>query len=553
MSEDSWLAGFTPRPLQAYLDEAVALYADRPAMDFLGRKWSWREIGDLVDRAAAGFQSIGVGPGVHVGLCLPNTPYYTVCYFAVLKAGGTVVNFNPLYVEREIASQVADSETRIMVTLDLKVLYDKVETVRADGGLERIVICRMGDILPAMKGLLFGVLKARERARPPLDDAHVPFSDLISDGPQFQPVDIDPETQIAVLQYTGGTTGIPKGAMLTHRNLSANLEQVRVHFTSANAGEERMLCVIPFFHVFAMTAAQNLSVMIGAEMVLVPRFELTELLKTIARTKPTLFPGVPTIFTAINNAPQTSSYDLSSIRLCISGGAPLPAEVRERFEALTGCSLVEGYGLTETSPVANCNPIKGVNKAGSIGPPLVGTRIEIRDLEDADKIMPQGEKGEVTISGPQVMAGYWKRPDATDAVLRDGRLFTGDVGYADEDGYIFLVDRIKDLILCSGYNVYPRVIEEAIYLNPAVAEAIVIAVADRYRGQAPKAFVKLKDEMALTADELLTFLSGHLSKIEMPREVEFRDELPKTMVGKLSKKELVEEEAAKHTAEATAK
>ena len=546
MADDrAWLDSFVARPMHTYLDEAVALYRDRPAVDFLGRKWTWGELGDQVDRAAAGFKALGVGPGVHVGLCLPNTPYYTICYFAVMKIGGTVVNFNPLYVEREISFQASDSGTRIMVTLDLKAIYDKIEQVRADGVLDTIVVCSMADILPPVKRVLFGLFKGRERAEIPDGPAHVPFTDLLAKGRIDGAAEINADSAIAVLQYTGGTTGTPKGAMLTHRNLSANLEQVRVLFASAKAGAERKLCVIPFFHVFAMTAAQNLCVMIGAEMILLPRFDLKQLLGTVKRTKPTLFPGVPTLFTAINNAPETKKYDLSSIRLCISGGAPLPAEVRENFQAITGCALVEGYGLTEAAPVTHCNPIDGEVKAGSIGLPLIGTRFDIRDLEDNDKSMPQGEKGELLVSGPQVMAGYWNRPIETEMVLKDGWLKTGDVGYVDEDGYVFLVDRIKDLIICSGYNVYPRVIEEAIYQHPAAAEVIVIAIPDKYRGQAPKAFVKLKDGMTSTPSELLAFLEGHLSKIEMPREIEFRDELPKTLVGKLSKKELVEEEEKK--------
>ena len=333
MSDADWLTTFTPRPLHVYVEEAVTQFGDGPAMDFLGRKWSWRELGQLVDKAAAGFQALGVRPRCPCpGSACPIRPYYTVCYFAVLKAGGTVVNFNPLYVEREIAGQVADSQTRIMVTLDLKDLYDKIETVRADGGLERIIVCPLADILPGLKKTLVQVFSRVRNARPCRRTTRIFFT------PTFWPraarsrlSSFDPATQVAVLQYTGGTTGIPKGAMLTHRNLSANLEQVRVHFASAKSGEERMLCVIPFFHVFAMTVAQNMSIMIGAEMVHLPRFELKLLLKTVARTKPSLFPGVPTIFTAINNARETASHDLSSIRLCISGGAPLPAEVRERF------------------------------------------------------------------------------------------------------------------------------------------------------------------------------------------------------------------------------
>ncbi|WP_049792561.1 long-chain-fatty-acid--CoA ligase [Polymorphum gilvum] len=545
---EEWCAAFTARATHEYLEDAVRSFPGRPAVDFLGKAWTYREIGELVNRTAAGLQGLGIGKGTKVGLCLPNTPYYTIFYFAVLKIGGTVVNFNPLYVEREIAFQARDAEVRIMVTLDLKVIYDKVEAVRREGVFDRIIVCPMADILPQPKKALFTLFKGKERAKVAEDAAHVRFAGLVARGGAPKAVTIDPDTDVAVLQYTGGTTGVPKGAMLTHRNLSANIEQMRDIFHSARPGEERMLCVLPFFHVFAMTVAQNLAVILGAEMVLMPRFELKMLLDTIRRTKPTLFPGVPTIYTAINNSPMTPKYDLTSIKLCISGGAPLPVEVKETFEALTGCMLVEGYGLTESSPVVAVNPFDDTRRAGSIGRLAPGTRAEFRSLEDRHTAVVLGEKGELCVRGPQVMLGYWKRPDETAQTIKDGWLHTGDVGYQDADGFIYLVDRIKDLILCSGYNVYPRMIEEALYQHDAVEEAIVIAIPDTYRGQAPKAFVKLRAGAVLTAEELKEFLKDHLSAIEMPREIEFRDALPKTMVGKLSKKELIEEEAARRAA-----
>ncbi|MEP3277347.1 MAG: long-chain fatty acid--CoA ligase [Stappiaceae bacterium] len=542
---EAWLDAFKPVPISDYLDRTVEKFAHRPAIDFFGKGWTYGELGALVERAAAGFQQIGVKKGVHVGLCLPNSPYYCICYFAILKIGGTIVNYNPLYVERELAFQVKDSQTKIMVTLDLKIIYDKVEQVRQDGLLEKIVVCPMAEILPQPKKLLFQIFKGRDRASITYDASHLSYRDLMERSASPEPVTIDPETDIAVLQYTGGTTGVPKGAMLTHRNLSANIEQMRHFFRSARPGEERKLCILPFFHVFAMTVGQNLSVLIGAEMVLLPRFELKQLLQTVVRKKVTLFPGVPTIYTAINNSPLTKQFDLSSIRLCLSGGAPLPVEVKQQFETLTSCRLVEGYGLTESSPVAACNPLEGDQIAGSIGRPMIGTIFEFRDLEDLSKQVPKGEKGELCIRGPQVMAGYWQRPDATADTIEDGVLHTGDVGYQDENGFTYLVDRIKDLILCSGYNVYPRVIEEALYQHPDIEEAIVIAVPDDYRGQAPKAFVKMLDGKSAGSEDIREFLKDYLSAIEMPREVEFRTELPKTMVGKLSKKELVEEERAK--------
>ncbi|WP_306144575.1 long-chain fatty acid--CoA ligase [Roseibium sp. MMSF_3412] len=550
---EEWNAAFEPRPVHEYLEATVSNFGGSPAADFMGKVWTYDELSDLVNSTAAGLQAMGVGPGVHVGLCLPNTPFYTIFYFAILKIGATVANFNPLYVEREISFQARDADVRIMVTMDLKVIYDKVEAVRKERVLDKIIVCPMSFCLPTMKKVLFNLFKRKELAVIPRDEAHVWFDELQTEGAAPEPVDIDPENAIAVLQYTGGTTGVPKGAMLTHKNLSANIEQMRCVFEKAQLGKEKMLCVLPFFHVFAMTVAQNLSIILAAEMVLQPRFELKALLDVIKRKQVTLFPGVPTLYTAINNSPLTSGYDLSSISLCISGGAPLPVEVKESFETLTGCILVEGYGLTESSPVAAVNPLDENRRAGSIGRLVPGTSARFVSIEDRETEVAEGEKGELLLHGPQIMKGYWKRDDATaDTITPEGYLHTGDVGYRDADGFIYLVDRIKDLILCSGYNVYPRVIEEAIYQHAAVDETIVIAIPDEYRGQSPKAFVKLKEGESLTGEELKLFLKEHLSAIELPREYEFRNELPKTMVGKLSKKELVEEEAQKR-AQAEAK
>ncbi|MBO6755926.1 MAG: long-chain fatty acid--CoA ligase [Roseibium sp.] len=546
---EEWVAGFTPRPVHEYLEETIRTFGDRPAMDFMGKVWTYAQLGAMADRTAAGLQAMGVGPGTHVGLCLPNTPFYPVFYFALLRIGATVVNFNPLYVEREIASQARDADVRIMVTMDLKLIFDKVEEVRKEKILDTIIVCPMADCLPTVKKVLFSLFKRKELAAVPRDPAHIQFADLQTKGASVAAADIDPATAVAVLQYTGGTTGVPKGAMLTHSNLSANIEQMRDIFDKARPGQEKMLCVLPFFHVFAMTVGQNLSVVLGAEMVLQPRFELKAVLDVIKRKGVTLFPGVPTIFTAINNSHMTKNYDLTTIDLCLSGGAPLPVEVKEEFERLTGCILVEGYGLTESSPVAVANPLDHTSRAGSIGLPVPGTNVRFVDIEDRKTLVPLGEKGELCLQGPQIMKGYWKRDDATaEAIEADGFLHTGDVGYQDEDGFIYLVDRIKDLILCSGYNVYPRVIEEAIYQHDAVLEVIVIAIPDEYRGQSPKAFIKLKEGHQVTGPEMKEFLKHHLSAIELPRAFEFRDELPKTMVGKLSKKELVEEEAAKRAA-----
>ncbi|AWK87991.1 dicarboxylate--CoA ligase PimA [Azospirillum thermophilum] len=543
----AWDQPFAPMPLWELFEQAGKRFADRPCLDFLGRRYRYGEVLALVNRAAKGFQALGVGPGVKVGLCLPNSPTFVIAYFGVLKAGGTVVNYNPLYVERELEHQIEDSGTEIMVTLDLKQIYPRVALMLERTRLKRVVVCRMTSILPAVKGALFRVLKRSEVAPVPSDAKHVDFDELLANDGAVRPVRIDPLRDVAVLQYTGGTTGVPKGAMLTHANLVANAQQVKAWFPGMKLGEERMMAVLPFFHVFAMTVVLNMGLAAGAELVMLPRFETEQVLKTIAKRKPTLLPGVPTMYKALISHPKVDRYPLRSIRYCISGGAPLPMELKRQFESATGCVLVEGYGLSEASPVCACNPLTGLNKEGSIGLPLPGVRFEIRGLEDPTKVLGLNEKGQVVVYGPNVMAGYWNRPEETARTIVDGALFTGDVGLMDEDGYVFLLDRLKELIICSGYNVYPRVIEEAIYQHPDVVAACVIGIADEYRGQTPKAFVQVKPGATLTAEALRDFLRDKISRIEMPTAFEFRAELPKTAVGKLSKKELIAEAAAKST------
>jgi len=543
-----WDVTLPEKPLFALLDDAVARFPNNPAVDFLGRTYTYTELSRLVDRAAKGLQAIGVGKGIKVGLFLPNCPQFIIAYYGILKAGGTVVNFSPLYSEPELKHQIEDSHTDIMVTLDLALLYPKMRAMLKTSRLKKLVVGTMQEALPFPKNLLFPLVKRKDIATVERDDRHVPFKQLIANDGAFKPQSIDPREDIAVLQYTGGTTGVSKGAMLTHANLYANTVQASMWFAGLEPGKERMMGVLPFFHVFAMTVVMNLSIMVGAEIVMHPRFELLPVLKDVTRKRPTLMPGVPTMFTAINNLAEIDQYDLSSLKACISGGAPLPLEVKQKFEQMSGCKLVEGYGLTECSPIASCNPLFGVNKEGSNGLPLPGTQIVIVDRETQSRVLPQGEAGEICIVGPQVMKGYWGRPEATADTIRQGRLHTGDVGYLDEDGYTFIIDRMKDLILCGGFNVYPRHVEEAIYQHPAVAEVTVIGIPDDYRGESPKAFIKLKDGQGLTADELMAFLRERLGKHEVPTEIEFRPELPKTMIGKLSKKELVAEEKKKYEA-----
>jgi len=437
-----------------------------------------------------------------------------------------------------------------MLSLDLPAHYAMLAPLVGSTGLRRIVLCPMAEILPRAKSVLYRLLKRGDIAHAPHDAAHLTFAALIANDGDFAPVKVAPTRDIAVLQYTGGTTGLPKGAMLTHQNLVANARQCLAWFPDNQPGRERVLAVLPFFHVFAMTVAMNLSILSGAEITLLPRFEIKTLLAAIARKRPTTMPAVPTLFTAIFSYKDIDKVDLTSIRSCISGGAPLPVEVKHRFEAMTGCTVVEGYGLSETSPVVACNPLRGVNKPGSVGLPMPGTVLEIASLDDRQRLMPQGERGEVVVRGPQVMAGYWRKPEATADVLAEGRLRTGDVGYLDADGYLFLVDRIKDIIIAGGYKIYPRNIEEAIYQHPKVAECIVLSVDDPYRGQTVKAYIAPVAGASLEEKELRDFLKDKLSPIETPKLFEFRQSLPKTLIGKPSKKALIEEEAARRAAPA---
>ncbi len=537
------------KPICELLDETVRRVGQKRAMDFLDRSWTYTELGQLVDRAAAGFRSLGVTSGVKVGLHLPNSPYFVICYFAILKAGGTVVNYNPLYVEKELAHQVQDSGTSIMVTMDLVQLYSKISPLVGKTALQKLVICKMADILPTRKSVLFRLFRRKDRVNVPHDVQHVGFEQLLGHGSIGDVARIEPASEVAVLQYTGGTTGVPKGATLTHGSISANVEQLRQWISMYDHSDDRMVCALPFFHVFGMTVAMLLGVAVGAELILLPRFEVKQVLKVLVKKRPTMFPGVPTIYIAINRAVAElgGKLNLNSIRCCISGGAPLPLEVQQEFQRITGCKLVEGYGLSEASPVVTCNPFDRPNREGSIGLPLPGTTIEIRSLLDPHKIVAKGDKGELCVRGPQVMLGYWQKPEATAEVMVDGALRTGDVAHVDEDGYIQIVDRIKDVIICSGFKIFPRVIEDALYSHPAIAEAVVVGLPDAYRGQTPKAFLKLKDGAQLTADELKIYLTDHLARHEMPSLFEFRQELPRTAVGKLSKKALLDEEMAKST------
>jgi long-chain acyl-CoA synthetase len=522
-------------------DAAASRYSQNTCTYFFGKIFKYEEINNQVVKAAAGLQKLGVVKGTRVGLLLPNMPEFIVFYFAILKAGGIVVNYNPLYTVPELLRQVEDSGTEVMISLDLGVVFNKVESLLARDALAKAVICSFAGSLPPLKASLFRLFKAGKLANIPRSSQIgkiVTQEKLLDNDGAFTQTPIDPEKDIAVLQYTGGTTGIPKGAALTHANLTTNVQQINILTAGIFSEDEKMFGVLPLFHVFAMTAVMNFGINLGAEIVLMPKFELADALRLIKKRRPSIMPGVPTMYNAMLNHPKIGSHDLSALKFCISGGAALPAEVKRGFEKISGCTLVEGYGLSETSPVVTCNPLAGETVEGSIGLPLSDTKVEIRSLDDPSQVMPAGENGELCVKGPQVMTRYWNAPGETADSFIGDFFRTGDVGYVDASGFIYIVDRIKDMINCAGFKVYPRMIEEAIYQHPAVAEVTVVGIYDEYRGEAPKAFIKCHPNRTASTEEIIEFLREKISKIEMPEQIEFRDELPKTMIGKLSKKEL---------------
>jgi long-chain acyl-CoA synthetase len=525
--------------------EATArTYPERPLLDFLGRRYSYAEVVDGAARVATGLARMGYGPGDRIGLFLPNVPHYLAAYYGVLKLGATVVNFSPLYTAGELAHQVEDSGTKLLFTLSASALLPTALKVLDQSGLERLVVGSVAGALPPTKSLFYRLFRGKEVTKRPDDPRITAFSALIAnDGRRDFPA-IDPAAQLALIQYTGGTTGTPKGAMLTHQNLSANARQVE-GLDPHPGDEDRIIGVLPLFHVFANTCVMNRTVANGGMIVLLPRFDGAQVLAAIERTKATALPGVPTMYQALLDHPKLASADLSSLKYCISGGAPLPAEVKAKFEAATGARVIEGYGLSESSGVVSCNPYEGEGKLGTIGQPIAATQVRLADKEDASRPAPDGQPGEILVRGPQIMKGYWNRPDADAEVFVPDTggawLRTGDVGRIDADGFIHIVDRLKDMIAVSGFKVFPSQIEAVLYRHPAVKEALVIGVPDTYRGEQPRAFVTLNDGTPATGDEIKAWLNPQLGHHERVDQVVVRLTLPKTLVGKLSRKELVAE------------
>ncbi len=554
-----WDADVPQSTMVQMLEESVKKHGKRTCLNFMGNKLTYKQVGEMVDNFAKSLQDQGVGKGSKVGLCLPNTPFYVIAYYGAMKAGATVVNFNPLYAEQELKHQINDSECDLMVTVNVKQVQPKIEKMLGTTRLKKIISCDMADALPSVKGFAYrtinavkGIFGKSDLVKVKQDDKHLSFAKMVGKKGKPAPVDISTD-DIAVLQYTGGTTGVPKGAALSHGNLTANLQQANLWFTGGKETpqQEKMLAVLPFFHVFSMTVQMNMSLQMGAELVMLPKFDLKETLQTIQKEKPTMFAGVPTLYKAIIDSKDVKKYDLSSLKVCLSGGAALNENVMNGFKKLTGLELVEGYGLSETAPLAIANPVKGEKKLNSIGMPVPQTEIKISNLEFPDQSQPIKMEGEICLRGPQVMKGYYNKPEETAHVMdKEGYFHTGDVGYVDEDGYVFIVDRIKDMINASGLKVFPRKVEEAIMSHPAVSESIVIGVDHEYRGETVKAFVVLKEGEKLEQADLLAYLKERLAPYEMPKLMEYRKDLPKTMIGKPDKKALVAEEKAKAAAAA---
>ena len=534
----AWDQQFAPLSLPDMLFGSAQRKGTAPLLDFMGRKFSYAETAQGARRVAKGLQALGVSKGDRIGLFLPNVPHYVAAYYGAMAAGATVVNFSPLYTADELAHQVADSGTTILFTLSAAALLPTAIKVLNQSGLERLVVGSVAGALTSGKALFYRLFKGKEVAERPDDARITSFSALIANDGAYTPVPIDAMKDIALFQYTGGTTGTPKGAMLSHQNLSANARQVNAIDPRNGDNDDRILGVLPFFHVFANTCVLNRTVLNGGEIVMLPRFDAVAALKAINRTKVTALPGVPTMYQALLDSPQIAKTDFASLRACISGGAPLAAEVKARFEQVTGANVVEGYGLTESSGVVSTNPYEGLNKTGTIGQPLPGTMVRLVDKEDPTRNVAPGEPGEIILSGPQVMRGYWNRPDADEEVFIGEFLRTGDVGVIDEDGYIRIVDRIKDMISVGGFKVFPSQIEAVLYKHPAVKEALVVGIPDPYRGESPKAFVALQEDATADGAALMAWLNPQLGKHERVVAIDIREALPKTLIGKLDRKEL---------------
>lgn len=555
--EKVWLKHYEPQvphsidypslSLYQLFQQSKEKYSEQAAVHFMGRDVTYAELAGHIESLATALADLGVKKGDRVAIHLPNSTQFPIAYFAALSLGAVVVPCNPLYVAREMQYQLKDSGAETIITLTR--FYKMIKEIQPETKLKNIIVSNIKDFFPGFLKFLYTVVKEKKEGdRVSLLTGDHSFTELLAKYKDQVPpvVEVKPEDR-AIFLYTGGTTGVSKGAVLKHSNLVANMFQVKSWCTDYQDGKEVALGVLPFFHSYGLTTVLNLGLLNGGKLVLLPKFVLEDVLKTIDKQKPTLFPGVPTIYVAINNAPDLHKYDIKSIRICISGAAPLPVEVQQQFEKNTGGRLVEGYGLSETSPVTHANPVYGKRKPGSIGLPMPDTEYKIVDVETGEKELPIGEIGEICLRGPQVMEGYLNMPEETAQSIRNGWFYTGDIAKADEEGYAYIVDRKKDMVIAGGYNIYPRDIEEVLYTHPKIMEVAVAGINDPYRGETIKAYIVLKDGETMTADEVYEHCKANLAPYKVPKMVEFRAELPKTMIGKVLRRMLREEEEAKNS------
>lgn len=546
--ERPWLAQYDPGvphqieipgiPFTAIFERTASRFPNVPAIYFYGHRWTYRQLDRMTNRFANALIGLGVRPGDRVALLLPNCPQFVAAYFGTWKAGAVVTPVNPLYAPGEIAHHLNDAGAEILVVLSR--FYPRVQVIRGETPLQRVIVTEIKEYMGLPIRWLYALLKERAAGdRVAVAPGDYRWGDLLRGAPDAPPsVRVEPD-DLALLQYTGGTTGVPKGAMLTHRNLVANIAQSHAWIQPVlREGEDKILCVLPFFHLYGIAACLHLAVLLGATMILLPRWDVKEVLRTIHRLRPTLFPGVPTMYIAINHYPDLGRYDLSSLRFCLSGAAPLPAEVQQEFERRSGCRMVQGYGMTEASPVTHLTPLVGETPLRSTGLPVPNTDVRVVDVETGQQIMPPGEEGEIIVRGPQVMKGYWRMPTETANVLRDGWLHTGDIGYMDERGFFYVVDRKKDMIISGGAKVFPREVEEVLYQHPGVREVAVVGVPDPYWGEAVRAYIVPREGAHLDEAEVIQFCKERLAAYKVPKSVEFRDELPKTLVGKILRRAL---------------
>jgi len=534
--------GYPKHNIAQFLLDSAAVYPKLIALEFLGYKMTYEQLVDSAARFANAMLRLGVRKDDRIAIMLPNCPQSVIAYFGTLMFGGIVVMTNPLYMPREIEHQMKDSGAKVIVTLDP--LVARVEKAMSGSPMKHVIATSIKDYLPFPKNVLFPLKGKKDGTHAVVryDERILSFAKLLKEASNAKPeADIDADNDLALIQYTGGTTGTAKGVMLTHTNLIANTTQAGLWIYRAQMPKEKYLAVLPFFHVFGLTVLLNLGIKNAGTLVMMPRFEINGVLKAIDRHRPTLFPGAPTMYIAIINHPDVKKYDLSSIKACISGAAALPLEIQEKFETLTGGKLIEGYGLTEASPVTHANNIWEKRKTGSIGIPFPDTDARIVHPETGEE-MPVGEIGELVVRGPQVMKGYWDRVAETAAALRDGWLYTGDLGRVDGDGYFYILDRRKDLIIASGYNIYPREVEEVLFEHPDVEEAVVAGMIDPYRGETVKAYIVLRKGASVTGDELKRWCKEKLAAYKVPHVYDFRESLPKTLVGKVLRRKLIEED-----------